>query len=249
MVAAESVASVAIVFTVAGWVKGVTGMGLPTVVMGALGLVMAPVQAAALLLVPSLVTNIWQFATGPARGAIFRRLLPLLLGVFLGTGVGIGVLTSGSSRWPSVALGGVLAAYALLALLLPRLTVPATSERLLSPVMGAITGVLTGATGVFVVPAVPYLSALGFSKDELVQALGLSFTVSTVALGIAMGTAGSVQPAALVASAAAVAPALLGVHIGRRTRDRMSPTRFRRWFFVAMLAVGLYMSVRGLLAP
>ena len=248
VVAAESVASIAIVFTVAGWVKGVTGMGLPTVVMGALGLVMAPVQAAALLLVPSLVTNIWQFSTGPARGAIFRRLLPLLLGVCLGTGVGIGVLTSGSSRWPSVALGGVLVAYALLALL-PRLAVPATSERLLSPVMGAITGVLTGATGVFVVPAVPYLSALGFSKDELVQALGLSFTVSTVVLGIAMGTAGSVQPAALVASAAAVAPALLGVHIGRRTRDRMSPTRFRRWFFVAMLAVGLYMSVRGLLAP
>ena len=249
VVAAESVASIAIVFTVAGWVKGVTGMGLPTVVMGALGLVMAPVQAAALLLVPSLVTNIWQFSTGPARGAIFRRLLPLLLGVCLGTGVGIGVLTSGSSRWPSVALGGVLVAYALLALLLPRLAVPATSERLLSPVMGVITGVLTGATGVFVVPAVPYLSALGFSKDELVQALGLSFTVSTVALGIAMGTAGSVQPAALVASAAAVAPALLGVHIGRRTRDRMSPTRFRRWFFVAMLAVGLYMFVRGLLAP
>ena len=115
--------------------------------------------------------------------------------------------------------------------------------------MGVITGVLTGATGVFVVPAVPYLSALGFSKDELVQALGLSFTVSTVALGIAMGTAGSVQPAALVASAAAVAPALLGVHIGRRTRDRMSPSLFRRWFFVAMLAVGLYMFVRGLLAP
>ena len=59
MVAVESVLFIVIVFTVAGWVKGVTGMGLPTVVMGALGLVMAPVQAAALLLVPSLVTNIW----------------------------------------------------------------------------------------------------------------------------------------------------------------------------------------------
>ena len=248
MVAVESVAYVAIVFTVAGWVKGVTGMGLPTVAMGALGLVMAPVQAAALLLVPSLVTNIWQFATGPARGAILRRLLPLLLGVCLGTWAGIGVLTSGSSRWPSVALGGVLAAYALLALFLPRLSVPATAERLLSPVVGAITGVLTGATGVFVVPAVPYLSALGFSKDELVQALGLSFTVSTVALGIAMGTAGSVQPAALAASVATVAPALLGMFVGQRTRNRIAPAKFRRWFFLAMLAVGLYMVARGLLA-
>ena len=248
MVAVESVAYVAIVFTVAGWVKGVTGMGLPTVAMGALGLVMAPVQAAALLLVPSLVTNVCQFATGPHREAIIRRLLPMMLCVCLGTGVGIGLLTSGSSRWPSVALGGVLAAYALLALFLPRLSVPATAERLLSPVVGAITGVLTGATGVFVVPAVPYLSSLGFSKDELVQALGLSFTVSTVALGIAMGTAGSVQPAALAASVATVAPALLGMFVGQRTRNRIAPAKFRRWFFLAMLAVGLYMVARGLLA-
>ena len=180
--------------------------------------------------------------------AIIRRLLPMMLCVCLGTGVGIGLLTSGSSRWPSVALGGVLAVYALLAFFLPRLAVPATAERLLSPVVGAITGVLTGATGVFVVPAVPYLSALGFSKDELVQALGLSFTVSTVALGIAMGTAGSVQPAALAASVATVAPALLGMFVGQRTRNRIAPAKFRRWFFLAMLAVGLYMVARGLLA-
>ena len=93
-----------------------------------------------------------------------------------------------------------------------------------------------------------YLSALGFSKDELVQALGLSFTVSTVALGIAMGTAGSVQPAALAASVATVAPALLGMFVGQRTRNRIAPAKFRRWFFLAMLAVGLYMVARGLLA-
>ena len=54
---------------------------------------------------------------------------------------------------------------------------------------------------------------------------------------------------ALKGGIGATTAALLGVHIGRRTRDRMSPSLFRRWFFVAMLAVGLYMSVRGLLAP
>jgi hypothetical protein len=48
--------------------------------------------------------------------------------------------------------------------------------------VGAITGLTTAATGVFVIPAVPYLQAIGFEKEELVQALGLSFTVSTMAL-------------------------------------------------------------------
>ncbi|HEY0438739.1 MAG TPA: sulfite exporter TauE/SafE family protein, partial [Xanthobacteraceae bacterium] len=55
------IAAVAAAFVLAGLVKGVIGMGLPTVAMGLLGLAMPPAQAAALLLIPSFVTNVWQF--------------------------------------------------------------------------------------------------------------------------------------------------------------------------------------------
>lgn len=223
-------------------------MGLPTVAMGALGLVMAPVQAAALLVVPSLVTNVWQFAAGPGVASMIRRLASMMVFVCIGTALGIQFLASGASRWPSVALGAVLALYALLALLLPKFVVPVHLERGLSPIVGFTTGILTGATGVFVVPAVPYLSALGFTKDELVQALGLSFTVSTVALAIALGSTGSYPRELLLVSLAAVIPALLGMFIGQRMRDRIPPDAFRRWFYIAMLLVGSYMLLRGLIA-
>ena len=242
----DSLAYVAAVFVLAGWVKGVVGMGLPTVVIGVLGLAMAPVHAAALLVVPSLVTNVWQFAAGPARWPIARRLASMMICIFLGTALGIRFLTSGSSRWPSVALGAVLAVYALMALFMPRLAVPAQSESRLSPIVGGITGVLTGATGVFAVPAVPYLSALGFSKDELVQALGLSFTVCTVALAVALGSSGHYPPASLLASLAAVVPTVVGMLVGQRTRGRIDPISFRRWFFVSILLVGGYMVAHGL---
>jgi uncharacterized membrane protein YfcA len=43
-------------FLLAGFVKGVIGLGLPTVSMGLLSLVMAPAKAASLLIVPSFVT-------------------------------------------------------------------------------------------------------------------------------------------------------------------------------------------------
>ena len=147
-------------------------MGLPTVAMGALGLAMPPVQAAALLVVASLVTNDWQFAAGPSTWRIVRRLASMLIFVCAGTALGIRFLTADSSRLPSVALGAVLAVYGLFGLFLPRLSVPLRSERSLSPIVGVITGLLTGATGVFVVPAVPYISALGLTKDELIQACG-----------------------------------------------------------------------------
>ena len=61
----ELIALIGIVFTLAGFVKGVVGLGLPTITMGLLSLVMAPAQAAALLVVPSLVTNVWQIAARP----------------------------------------------------------------------------------------------------------------------------------------------------------------------------------------
>jgi len=236
------------VFLLAGWVKGVVGMGLPTVAMGALGLVMSPVQAAALLVVPSLVTNVWQFVAGPSKQAVMRRFASMMLLVCLGTAIGIQFLTSGSSRWPSLALGSVLALYAVIALFLPKFSVSQKAELRLSPIVGGVTGILAGATGVFVVPAAPYLSALGLTKDELIQALGLSFTVSTVALAVALGASGSFSSGILVASAGAVVPALVGMFIGRHTRNRIEPAAFRKWFLVSMLFVGGYMAVRSLVA-
>ena len=239
---------IASVFLLAGWIKGVVGMGLPTVGMGALALVMPPVQAAALLVVPCLVTNLWQFISGPSKRVVIRRFASMMVFVCLGTGIGIQFLTSGSSRWPSLALGLVLVLYAAVALLLPKFSVSPKAERRLSPVVGGLTGILAGATGVFVVPTVPYLSALGLKKDELIQALGLSFTVSTVALAVALGASGSFSPGLLLASAGAVLPAMAGMLIGERTRHRIEPAAFRRWFLISLLLVGAYMAVRSMIA-
>ena len=78
----------ALTFVLAGTVKGVTGMGLPTVAMGVLGVFMPPVAAASLLLIPSFVTNVWQLFTGPCFTGLLSRLWPMMLGVVVGTVAG-----------------------------------------------------------------------------------------------------------------------------------------------------------------
>lgn len=176
-------------FLLAGTVKGVIGLGLPTVAMGLLGLAMAPAQAAALLIIPATLTNLWQLAFGGHLKSLIKRLWPMLLMIFLGT-LWIG-MTGG--HWVVRGLGAALLLYALSGLFLPTLHVNPRHERWLGPLCGLITGVITSATGVFVIPAVPYLQALGLSRDELVQALGLSFTVSTLAL--AAGCSGTAHSA------------------------------------------------------
>jgi uncharacterized membrane protein YfcA len=237
---------VGLTFLAAGLVKGVVGMGLPTVAMGVLRLVMAPAAAAVMLVVPSLVTNVWQLFAGPAFGPLLRRLATMMLAVFAGTVLGIGVLTGPSGSLASAGLGVVLALYGVVGLVGPRFTVPARAEPWLSPLVGLVTGLISGATGVFVIPAVPYLGSLGLAKEELIQALGLSFTVSTVALACALGLSGHLQLAAATSSLLAVIPALAGMFIGQRVRGKLQPEAFRKWFFACLVLLGAYMFVRAL---
>ena len=157
-------------FLLAGTVKGVIGLGLPTVAMGLLGLAIVPAQAAALLIIPSMVTNAWQLAAGGQLRVLIRRLWPMQLAIVLGTGLGMLWLSVDGDSWVVRALGAALLLYALSGLFLPTLRVAPHRERWLGPASGLITGVITSATGVFVIPAVPYLQALGLNRNQLVQA-------------------------------------------------------------------------------
>jgi uncharacterized membrane protein YfcA len=234
---------IALTFLLAGFVKGVIGLGLPTVSMGLLALVMMPAQAAALLVVPSLVTNIWQMAAGPALVPLWRRLWPMMIGIGVGTWAGAGLLTGSNAAAATVALGVALVLYALTGLTTLRLRCPTRMEWWLAPLIGAVTGFITAATGVFVIPAVPYLQAIGLEKEELVQALGLSFTVSTVALAAMLMASGSFAPAIAGGSLLALVPALGGMFAGQWLRLRSRPEVFRRCFFLGLLALGAYLAV------
>ena len=108
--------------------KGVIGLGLPTVSMGLLSLVMAPAKAASLLIVPSFVTNVSQLAAGPSFRRLAYRLWPMLMGVILGTLAGTGLLTGSHAGRAAVALGLMLMLHAGLVLTSVRFAIAPTAE-------------------------------------------------------------------------------------------------------------------------
>ena len=240
---------VALVFVLAGLVKGVVGLGLPTIAMALLALLMTPAQAAALLIVPSLVTNVWQIRPWSALGPLLRRLAPMQVGVFAGTLAGAWALGAPAGAWATVCLGVALIGYAVWGLTGARLTVHAASEPWLGPLIGAVTGLVTAATGVFVIPAVPYLQALGLQRDALIQAMGISFTVSTVALAAGLYFNAQYSSASLGASALLLLPALAGMAVGQSLRHRLSPLLFRKVFLGSLIVLGLHMVIKEMLAP
>ena len=232
-------------FLLAGTIKGVIGLGLPTIAMGLLGLAMAPSQAAALLIIPATLTNVWQLAFGGHLHRLIKRLWPMLLAIFIGTGAGTLWIGMAGGHWVVRGLGAALLLYALSGLLLPTLYVTPRTERWLGPLCGVLTGVITSATGVFVIPAVPYLQALGLNKDELVQALGLSFTVSTLALAAGLLWRGALGGGELSASLLALIPAVAGMLLGQWLRQRISAPLFKRVFFIGLGVLGGHLLING----
>lgn len=231
----------AVVFALAGFVKGVIGFGLPTVSMGLLSVVILPAEAASLLIIPSMVTNLWLMGTGPTFLTLLRRMWSFLVGVVAGTLLGSVYLNSDMSGNAIIFLGVVLMIYATLGLLSPRFSVPRHMEWWLSPIMGAMTGVVTIETGVFVFPGVPYVQSMGLQRDELVQAMGISATVSTVALATALAMHGIFRGMIAGSSFLALIPVMAGALFGQYVRFRISQKMFRFCFLAGLFLLGGYL--------
>jgi uncharacterized protein len=234
-------------FLLAGLVKGVTGLALPTVGIGLLGLAMPPAHAAALVVVPALMTNVWQMMSGPGLASLVRRLWLMQLAICLGTWAGASLMTGSNTAFASAALGFALIAYAAFGLMNAQFPhVPPWAERWLGTFVGGATGFITAATGVFVIPAVPFLQALSFERGEFMKALGLCFTVSSIALAWSLVSSGTLNLSTGLYSLLALVPALAGMVAGQCLLRVMRPETFRRWFFSGLALLGAHLAIGGL---
>jgi hypothetical protein len=243
---AEVIAIVCATFLVAGWVKGVVGLGLPTIALALLAATVGLREAIALMLVPAMVTNVWQGLAGGALAPLLRRLWPLLLAACLGTWFGVGVLAQADTVLLTGVLGVVICGYAGISLAAPQIPPPGRWEGVLSPTVGAIGGIVTGLTGSFI-PGILYLQALGLSRDHLVQAMGIAFMAVSIALAGALTRQEMMTVDLWLMSAVAVAPAALGMVLGQAVRRRLSEALFRRILFSALLLLGAYLASRAFL--
>jgi len=246
MTEANTLILVALTFLLAGGVKGIIGLGLPTVSLAILTATLGLHPAMALLVVPSFVTNFWQALVGGHGREIFGRIWPLLVFATVTVWIGATALTRVDVSLLSALLGILIAMYSIVSLTHPRVAIPRRWEKLAGPLVGTINGVLTGMTGSFVFPSILYLQAINLPRDVFIQAMGILFTASTVALGISLGRHSLLTTELGAVSAASVVPAVIGMLLGQRLRRRMSEAIFRRVFFLALLALGLYIVARSI---
>jgi uncharacterized protein len=229
-------------FIVAGIAKGAIGMGMPPIAIGLMSFAVPLESAIAIMVVPTMITNIWQAIYGGGFRPLMRRFGWMALMAMVGI-LGVGLLLSDLGS-PSTAgwVGVLLVLYSVIALTPWRPRVPRRIEPWANPVIGLASGAVAGSTGVAAVPFLPYMQSLEMNPHELVQALGIMFVFITGMLAISLALHGAYHLTNSVAGVAAVAPTMAGVWLGQKARRRLTPETFRRIFIFGMLGVGLHMA-------
>jgi uncharacterized protein len=228
------------VFLVAGTVKGLVGLGLPTITIALTSLVLPLPEAIALIALPTIFTNVWQAAVGGKFGVILRRQWPLIVPLAVMLYLTMWLVGQKGPNWAFLVLAAVLVAYSALGLLRIRLHIHADLEKPLAPMIGVVSGIVAGLVGVPVVPLMPYLQGLDIKPTELVQTLGVVLCATSLTLTVSLLNFGLLDGRRAVVSAAAVLPALAGMWVGQSIRNRLSVEQFRLAVFWALLLTGLY---------
>ena len=230
----------------AGLLKGTIGVGFQTVGIAFLTIITDLPNAISLLLIPSLVTNLWQAGSGRDLFTILIRLWPLIVTASMMVWFGSVALTTVSITFLSAFLGIILIFYSILSLFGHRIEVKIKNEWWLAPFIGLINGLLTGMTGIFVVPCVFYFHAIGLRKDTLVKAMGILFTALTLMLIISFKTNNILTLEISRWSAFAILPAIIGVLVGQLIRKNIPEEIFKRLFFFCLIILGSFILFKAL---
>ncbi len=233
-------------FLLGGMVKGVIGLGFPVVVLASLATTIGLKEAMALLVIPGIVTNIWQALAGGAFWQLVKRLWSLLIATIVGIWLGVYVLSMVDPTRLIVVLGVLLFLYSMFSLMRAQIPPPGKHEVWLSPLMGAAGGFICGLTGSYMVPGAIYVQALGLGRDGFIQAIGIVFVVLAAALGASFWRFNLIGLETGAVSVAALVPMVIGMFVGQRLRYRLSEDFFRKIFFTALMFAGIYMVLRNL---
>ena len=228
------------VFLLAGTVKGLVGLGLPTITIALTSLVLPLTEAIALIALPTVFTNVWQAASGGQFLVIVRRQWPLIVPLAIALYLTMWLVGQKGPNWAFLVLAAVLILYSGLGLLRIRLHIHADLEKPLAPVIGVVSGFVAGLVGVPIIPLMPYLQGLDIKPSELVQSLGVVLCATSLTLTVSLLNFGLLDGPRALVSAAAVVPALAGMWVGQQVRLRLSVEQFRLAVFWALLLTGLY---------
>lgn len=241
-------AGLAAAFFVGGFVKGGLGFGLPLVVMSIIPNFVPLDLALAVNAVVMPFTNLLQFAGARRVRETVLRFWPLLAGLFLGAPIGAALVAVVDPRLLAATLGLLIAGFVIWSVAHPTIEIPSPAERPVGGVVGVAAGLLGTLTTINGPVFIGYLLGLRVDRQMMISALGLFFLVSGVLIAGSFVAVGILDVFRAVLAVGCIVPAALGMWAGNHAARHLPPEQFRAVVLVALLILGINMTLRALLS-
>ncbi len=229
-----------------GFIKGALGVGTPLLTVPMMAQVLPPQMAIAIMAVPVVVANLWQFAQAERSTAVVARFWPTFCAILVGTWVGVKILSVIDEKTLLVLVGVAVIAFALLQGSRFRLHLP---DRLVKPagvLFGGASGVIGGVSSFFGPMLITYLISIrGLAKNQFVSTISFLYVSAVVPWTITLFIYDILDQRLLIYSAFATLPVTLGLLVGQRLRGHISEARFQNLIIGILVVSGTSMLWRA----
>lgn len=212
---------------VAAIVNGALGYGFSSITVPIALLVVANRALNPALVMVEVVLNAWVLLVNRAAlPAVWRRAVPVIIGLGPGVALGTALLTRVDPAWLKLATFVVL--LPLILLQAAGFRRPIRAERAIGVVFGVGVGALYSITTISGPPLAIFLNNQGFAKLDFRAALGLIRFVEAALTSGAYATSGLFTSTSVALLAAIVPSVVVGVPIGVWLIRQVRPETFRR---------------------
>lgn len=237
----------AVIFVLSGMVKGLSGFGMPFIAIPASTIVLnVPItQAMAWVLVSGFATNIVQLFQTRGYWRVLLEIWPLILTLLVTMVFSMQLLSVLDSNVLSMILGTVMV-ISIASQSRKKWQITPERRTLTFTLSGFASGMVGGLTSFYGFPSLQTLLASGMQKNAFIFSASFLLFAGAILLAFGLGTQGLMTVQDGFLSIALFIPAVVGMLLGQKIRNRLSLKVFERVAMVVLLLTGLSMLIRGI---
>ena len=238
---------VSLAFFVAGVVKGVIGIGLPTTAITIMTFFVSPLMALGLNLIPMTVTNIWQFSKADNPRELIKnyKYFAISLVVFI-------LITSFYAN--QIGDNVVRLIFAVAVLLFVSLQIfgfnfkmDPKRDSLWQSSLGTLGGIFGGAASIWAVPVTMYLLMKNVKPKQFVDVSGFLIMIGCLPVSIGYIATGVFQPNMFIYGALGSVIGIVGFQIGEKLRNKVNAKTFKNLLLIFFSISAINMIIRSFL--
>ena len=239
---------VLIVFAVflGGIVKGSVGIGMSMFSVPIIAFILPPTKAMMLLCFPVIFTNFLQMDIRKGVGSF--RFLPMFLALFLGLLIGGKLILNLSLNFISISIASVIIIFTSLNFFgISLKNIKKANEKILSVIIGFLSGILGGLTTFYAPPIITFLISINLDKEFFIRTTATMYFFASIPLYSSMLYHGLGNYYDLIMSLVLVVPAIIGQFFGSKIRKKLSNEIFQKLILIILIMIGFSLLFKNLI--